>query len=61
MLRKFFGAGARAGSSWKRQSSGQGAELDYLELNVLEENKNGIRFYLREKFKAVSQTMRYRL
>jgi ribosomal protein S18 acetylase RimI-like enzyme len=36
-------------------------ELDYLELNVLEENKNGIRFYLREKFKAVSQTMRYTL
>lgn len=36
-------------------------ELDYVELNVLTENENGIRFYHREKFKAVSQIMRYTL
>lgn len=36
-------------------------ELDYIELNVLTENQNGIQFYSHEKFKAVSQVMRYTL
>lgn len=36
-------------------------ELDYIELNVLAENENGIKFYNHEKFKAVSQIMRYTL
>lgn len=35
--------------------------LDYIELNVLAENENGIRFYEHEKFKTVSQIMRYTL
>lgn len=32
-------------------------ELDYLELNVLAENKNGIQFYNHEHFKAVSHSL----
>lgn len=36
-------------------------ELDYIELNVLSENENGIQFYCHEKFKFVSQIMRYAL
>ncbi len=36
-------------------------ELDYIELNVLAENENGIQFYGHKKFKAVSQIMRYTL
>ncbi len=33
-------------------------ELDYLELNVLAQNKNGIQFYEYEKFEIVSYIMR---
>ena len=36
-------------------------ELDYIELNVLVENENGIQFYSHKEFKAVSQVMRYTL
>jgi len=35
--------------------------LDYLELNVLAENEDGIRFYRHQRFNAVSQIMRLRL
>lgn len=35
--------------------------LDYLELNVLAENEDGIRFYRHQKFNAVSQIMRLHL
>lgn len=35
--------------------------LDYLELNVLQENENGIQFYEHEQFKAVSLIMRCEL
>ncbi len=33
-------------------------ELDYLELNVLAQNKNGIQFYEHEEFETVSYIMR---
>jgi ribosomal protein S18 acetylase RimI-like enzyme len=36
-------------------------ELDYIELNVLAENENGIRFYDHEEFTVVSQIMRHTL
>ncbi len=36
-------------------------KLDYIELMVLENNKDGIRFYARERFAAVSRTMRLEL
>jgi GNAT superfamily N-acetyltransferase len=35
--------------------------LDYIELNVLSENQNGIQFYQHENFEAVSQIMRCKL
>jgi len=35
--------------------------LDYLELNVLAENENAVRFYEREGFQAVSHIMRINL
>lgn len=35
--------------------------VDYIELNVLSENGNGKQFYSYEKFKTVSQVMRYTL
>lgn len=35
--------------------------LNYIELNVLAENENGIQFYNHKKFKTVSQIMRYTL
>lgn len=35
--------------------------LDYIELNVLAENINGIRFYEHKELKTVSHTMRYML
>jgi len=33
--------------------------LDYLELNILSENENAARFYMREGFKTVSHTLRF--
>lgn len=36
-------------------------KLDYIELNVLSENENGMQFYCHERFKSVSQVMRYTL
>lgn len=39
----------------------QSRELDYLELNVLDENENGILFYRHQKFNVVSQIMRLHL
>lgn len=35
--------------------------LDYIELNVLSENINGIQFYEHKEFNMVSQIMRYKL
>ncbi len=35
--------------------------LNYIELNVLAENENGIQFYNHKEFKTVSQIMRYTL
>ncbi|HEX3037652.1 MAG TPA: GNAT family N-acetyltransferase [Oscillospiraceae bacterium] len=35
--------------------------LDYIELNVLTENKNGIQFYNNQEFKPVSHIMRFTL
>lgn len=35
--------------------------LDYIELNVLAENENGMQFYLHEEFGIVSHIMRYKL
>jgi GNAT superfamily N-acetyltransferase len=35
--------------------------LDYIELNVLAENENGIQFYNYKNFKTISQIMRYTL
>ena len=36
-------------------------KLNYIELNVLAENENGIQFYNDKEFKTVSQIMRYTL
>lgn len=35
--------------------------LDYIELNALAENENGIQFYIHRNFKTVSQIMRFEL
>lgn len=53
------GIGTRLLESAKQWAKAR--KLDYIELNVLAENENGIRFYTRERYKAVSQIMRYPL
>ncbi len=53
------GAGAALLGAAKQWAAARG--LDYLELNVLAENTAAFRFYQREGFETVSQTMRLTL
>ncbi len=53
------GAGSQLLEAVKRWAKAR--KLDYMELNVLAENSNGMQFYVHKKFKAVSQIMRYTL
>lgn len=53
------GAGAALLGAAKQWAAARG--LDYLELNVLAENTAAFRFYQREGFQTVSQTMRLTL
>jgi ribosomal protein S18 acetylase RimI-like enzyme len=50
------GVGTRLLEAAKQWAQARG--LDYLELNVLAENENGIQFYRHQKFNMVSQIMR---